>query len=41
MGSPGWGEQEPPVPYWEEGVGFPLLCLRQLEAKLSIFIRYL
>lgn len=41
LGSPGWGEQEPPVPYWEEGVGFSLLCLRQLEAKLSISIGYL
>lgn len=35
---PGWGEQQPPVLYWEEGVEFPLLCLRQLETKLGIFM---
>lgn len=36
--APGWGEQEPPELYWEEAVGLPLLCSRQLEAKLSIFM---
>lgn len=36
--APGWREQEPPELYWEEAVGLPLLCLRQLEAKPSIFM---